>query len=36
MASPTSTFTLLRAFVVKYGVDDKAHGDTEEWQRVQF
>ena len=26
----------VRAFVAKYGIDDKAHGDATEWQRVQF
>jgi hypothetical protein len=31
----TAPGTAVRAFVAKYGVDDKAHGDTIEWQRVQ-
>ena len=31
----TAPDAAVRAFVVKYGVDDKAHGDTAEWQRVQ-
>ena len=32
----TAPGAAVRAFVAKYGVDDKAHGDTTEWQRVQF
>jgi hypothetical protein len=32
----TAPGAAVRAFVAKYGVDDKAHGDTAEWQRVQF
>ena len=32
----TAPGAAVRAFVAKYGVDDKAHGDTIEWQRVQF
>jgi len=32
----TAPGAAVRAFVAKYGIDDKAHGDTTEWQRVQF
>jgi hypothetical protein len=32
----TAPGAAIRAFVAKYGIDDKAHGDTTEWQRVQF
>ena len=32
----TAPGAAVRAFVAKYGVDDKAHADTTEWQRVQF
>ena len=32
----TAPGAAVRAFMAKYGVDDKAHGDTTEWQRVQF
>jgi hypothetical protein len=32
----TAPGAAVRAFVAKYGVDDKAHGDIVEWQRVQF
>ena len=32
----TAPGVAVRAFVAKYGIDDKAHGDTTEWQRVQF
>jgi hypothetical protein len=32
----TAPGTAVRAFVAKFGVDDKAHGDTAEWQRAQF
>ena len=32
----TAPGAAVRAFVAKYGVDDKAHGDAFEWQRVQF
>jgi hypothetical protein len=31
----TAPGAAVRAFVAKYGVDDKAHGDIIEWQRVQ-
>jgi hypothetical protein len=31
----TAPGAAVRAFVAKYGVDDKAHGDATEWQRVQ-
>jgi hypothetical protein len=31
----TAPGAAVRAFVAKYGVDEKAHGDTTEWQRVQ-
>jgi hypothetical protein len=32
----TAPGAAVRAFVAKFGVDDKAHGDAFEWQRVQF
>ena len=32
----TAPGVAVRAFVAKYGVDDKAHGNATEWQRVQF
>ena len=32
----TAPGAAVRAFMAKYGIDDKAHGDTTEWQRVQF
>ena len=32
----TAPGAAVRAFVAKYGIDDKAHGNTAEWQRVQF
>ena len=32
----TAPGAAVRTFVAKYGVDDKAHGDATEWQRMQF
>ena len=32
----TAPGAAVRAFVAKFGVDDRAHGDTVEWQKVQF
>jgi hypothetical protein len=32
----TAPGAAVRAFVAKYGMDDKAHGDIVEWQRVQL
>jgi hypothetical protein len=32
----TGPGSAVRAFVAKFGVDDKAHGETTAWQRLQF